>query len=1437
MSTATQQSSQVFEGGPSVKRHTWSRALVFALAVGALFMTQGDSLSQVVTATIGIDPLSILDLQVKPNVLVVLDTSGSMRFPPNTAIGGSTADLNLGGDDPVAKMYQAKTALTQVLTQHANDINFGFASYGVTNTGKELVEPSFQDSNGAVGPLTYVSIDAAADAYTGGAGGAASGQGTTTDYFTQHGTGSSYLGTTSALVFNSFRPFNQVYPGPGCAANTNCRYYVFSRILRNNVQFQFDLTAGSAGLQTASGYPKAFTCPLPPVGLFPQDPNVDAFPATTDIPRPCFKVFSTKNGDPGAVFYYTSGTWEVSGSNFCASSALLQGVAGCATNNVAAIQAYLKPEMPVDGSCGDAVGVPCDLTKWLNNTTSSFDGTNPAGASANTQYGIIAAQSTPLAGVLNDARNKFATFFPNYAPGQANYVLLVTDGDDTCANNVNLDPPNAAQANWNANPRIGTFVIGFGLNSAVLNDIAQAGSGGVYSGTTKHWSGGMDAFTAQNLDDLINQMNLALQNASVTGEFSDSQTVTDSVFEYGEIKGVDPRDATQRYSAVVPLLMQSTFEMPGFVGHLNAFLNSAGTSTQAWDAGDKLCQQITGFPMTTTPPARCNVPAGAGGVSATKMGNQSFPFGPNGFTTTAGAWGALAAGSTLTGAAATAPNYIQTSGRLARRIFTTTRNGVFPYNYTNQDIAGASQKPSDGGPTVPLWPPSITKTGVDPDQASSGTYPAGALDGPLGIASMSFATLQTTFGACKKSGTDLLPSDCTSATKQLGLAMKEAREMILAFTAGAQVFRDTAGIPRRDANGNILYQARTWFLADGTLSGPAMSPPPLQRDAGAFGQGEYNLYLNGPKQSNGTPMAAASQVALGYGLRNPDLVSSGQQATFNADTTIKPVMSVVYYGANDMLHAFRAGPQCAVVGATTSCPASYDTGGEELWGFIPFDQLGKLQQIMLQGQSRANHKYVVATAIRLADVFVPASYTDPAGTARAGHWRRLIFFGRGIGGKYYTALDVTSPGVFTQSAATTNAPLVLWNRGNPDTQDGTAAGASNALTNTPRMEAVNLVPTSTKTTDEGVSDATAYATMGQTWSVPAVARVIGTNNFNHDVLLFSGSGYRTGNAGEGRSFYSIDPITGDVLTQADVGSNAASVIPDNAIVAAPAVFNEFQLSNTDATKNLLGVSNPMANPATRVYVGDVDGRLWKFSTNTPGVAVRVHDFGADQPLGNAVGLINYDGGTGTKPHIYVETGNDRRIPPPPTLPPPPNFHLVGLEDNGAQDDTTVDNATVLFDFVLDPRYRGTVQPAATFNAAGNARVFLVGTRFNPLSVTGSCQSSFDSVVFAVAGQTGAAVYDLNGSGTVDSTDLSKTLANTRVNAVSVTGGTVMVDQGLQAQNAPPPPTAPVLTPTTTVPQVALATNTYLSNPGGGTTLTPPPVTGIPTFGGGSTVCR
>ena len=68
-----------------------------------------------------------------------------------------------------------------------------------------------------------------------------------------------------------------------------------------------------------------------------------------------------------------------------------------------------------------------------------------------------------------------------------------------------------------------------------------------------------------------------------------------------------------------------------------------------------------------------------------------------------------------------------------------------------------------------------------------------------------------------------------------------------------------------------------------------------------------------------------------------------------------------------------------------------------------------------------------------------------------------------------------------------------------------------------------------------------------------------------------------------------------------------------------------------------------------------------------------------------------------------------------------------------------------------------------------------------------CRSSFDSIVVALAAQTGEAAYDLNAAGD----DRFFEIPEERVQAVRVAAGRLVLDKGLDAETPPPPPAPPV----------------------------------------------
>jgi hypothetical protein len=435
-----------------------------------------------------------------------------------------------------------------------------------------------------------------------------------------------------------------------------------------------------------------------------------------------------------------------------------------------------------------------------------------------------------------------------------------------------------------------------------------------------------------------------------------------------------------------------------------------------------------------------------------------------------------------------------------------------------------------------------------------------------------------------------------------------------------------------------------------------------------------------------------------------------------------------------------------------------------------------------------------------------------------GVWRKVLFVGRGKGGKYLTAIDVTAPGLFTDLTLSNTivGPIVLWNRGNPDTVNGQVQGQPGATLN------------------YNQGDYDAYRKMGETWSVPAVAytgrdllrpddptkkstatlrKPKGT-----DFVVYTGSGY--GNAGEGTTFYSLDPLTGDVITSVDVEQAVASSYPEltrsgmayaNAIVANPIVFNVSRYIYAPG-----GVPSPnvAAAVAGRVYVGDLYGRFWKFLTAAPDIPIPGADLGADQPIGTAASLVGLPpNDPKAKPYVFLTSGNDNRASG--------TFRNFGFVDEGDDATTAVSPAVtqqgipvyppMKANFVIDfqPGFRGTAQPASSYSETEPpnprfiaGRVFFVGTRFNapntpfaPPVPPFPCRSSFDSIIYPLGAESGLSAYDLTtGNDYVIFQDSRIAALSTQA---APEGALLAKDEGLSKTGQPIiPPPAMGLSPTT-----------------------------------------
>jgi hypothetical protein len=1253
-----------------------------ALGLGLLLV--GDQRMQA-AAEFGIDPLEVLDVQIKNNVMIIFDTSGSMKWPTDTD------NFSVGGDDPASRFYQAKAAVDQVVRANRSVMNFGIATYNALASDKELNnDESFDNDGRDDGPVVYVSGDVAAGLFYLNYRCPRDGDirpgywCQLDDDFADHdGTGSADVyrsfgngrGDVNASADGNAFPrspgpgqvagtvgWNQPYP-VGCTPGTDCRYYLQSKRLRHGRKYvwNMDPNDGNNGNKLISDGP--ITCPNPPAGLTGFNPDSDGN-GVADEARPCVQMEgvvsaaqATTLGIPAgtytATYYYSSAIFDTGSGSNCGGAAVLATVAPCNGDNADLVLDAVRAEIEVGNYTGANFGL---------GTPEAMDLTG--GPSITPEVGIRSAQGTPLGGALNGIRTATPPVFELDPTGglQKNFVILLTDGDETC----NGDPVTAAfdlYTEGDAQRQAEVFVIAFttAVDMAAANEIARAGSGGTVSGTcpgTDPTAPCRDALLATNTDELIDALTSALEIAVSSGTFAASPGVIGSVFELA-VPPADPLDPDTRYDERANLLFQSSFSLPNWEGTVEAFRNDgtagqvpvAVNTTGLWDAGQTLYDNVSQVMAATT---------GAGGVL------NEFAFDE--------LHGGASVDDIGTGAAL-----------IKRRIFTSAGGGRFPRSSDTQfDSAAAT-----GRNVVALWPPNQAglDSGITDVDPIVGT--AGPLDDALGIGAgstpvLTFAQLRSFYGACEASadaGYGAAPAAC--ATSDIATARKESRQILLAWLAGAQLALGGDGLARRDVASALLYEDRDWIMGDSTFSKPAVMSPPLRTTPNTHTR-EWVLFRDGRRDAN---REGINELDLGFGLRNPDIDDVGA----TSDLNLKPRMSVLFAGTNVVLHALS--------GATS----------EELWAYLPFDLLGNVSPLMRGGQTRDNHVYGISTSIRLADIFVAEPFTV-TGFTFAGRWRTFIYFGRGAGGKHLTALDVTAPGPYTRPALEANPPWVAFSRGNPD---------------------VDL-----NGNEVNVPDTIPYSLMGQTWSVPAVGNVQfldvspadGVIDTPPEWRIWVGSGYSS-NPDEGSMFYSLDAVTGDVVTAHNLGDPDPTLISNNALVASPAAWNSYQLDPPLALSR-----SPQTDYVSRVYIPDLHGRVWKFDTAS---GDEFFNASFEHPIADGPALMKLSAGD----FVFVGSGHDVRVPEPSA-----GFKVWGLEDSAGDADISTD-ATVAFDDFYPTGYRNRSEPATVFSADGFGRVFFLGQRFNEPGVT--CLSTFDAFVFALGAATGAYVYDFDSDGTGD----------------------------------------------------------------------------------------
>ncbi|HKE44697.1 MAG TPA: PilC/PilY family type IV pilus protein [Steroidobacteraceae bacterium] len=306
--------------------------------------------------------------------------------------------------------------------------------------------------------------------------------------------------------------------------------------------------------------------------------------------------------------------------------------------------------------------------------------------------------------------------------------------------------------------------------------------------------------------------------------------------------------------------------------------------------------------------------------------------------------------------------------------------------------------------------------------------------------------------------------------------------------------------------GNDVISVTNPLITDAVL-GVGVAGQPTHDDLinWALGQDVQDADLDSdttePRQDMGDPLHAKPAVVI-YG---------GSAGSPNIDD------AVIYTPTNDgYLHAFDA------------------VTGNELWAYIPFDQLDDIRGIYKNTTVNTKH-YALDAEVRVLKYDVNQNgIVEPAQGDKV-----FLFFGQGRGGSNYYALDVTVK----------DQPKMLWTLG-PAQLPG----------------------------------------IGQTWSAPIVTRVNVqgvTQNSQKLVLVFAGGyddtqdTYTQNTDTIGNSIYMVDLLTGSLLWR---GSQTAG----------NQTFAKMQYS---IPSNLALLDLDGDTFADRIYVGDTGGQLWRFDIN------------------------------------------------------------------------------------------------------------------------------------------------------------------------------------------------------------------------------------------------
>jgi len=292
-------------------------------------------------------------------------------------------------------------------------------------------------------------------------------------------------------------------------------------------------------------------------------------------------------------------------------------------------------------------------------------------------------------------------------------------------------------------------------------------------------------------------------------------------------------------------------------------------------------------------------------------------------------------------------------------------------------------------------------------------------------------------------------------------------------------------------------------------------------------------------------------------------------------------------------------------------------------------------------------------------------------------------------------------------------------------------------------------------------------TIGETWSDPAVGQIFSVDG---PYAVLTGSGfykstlqgdYRAGTRA-GTTFYILDAFTGEALASRDVGSDGKGETIDNCDVA----------NDCTMLKNALQADPVATGPSdsryiTKTYIGDLDGRLWRFDIDlgdgdVPEIAapVKLYDAGTKHPMFSSMATVNV--GT-TQQYVFQGTGSEYL----PSDGIAEQYKLLVVLDAGT---SGIKKAEILLEKTDS---LGNDEKVTSFPAVAGDIVFFATTTYKPATPCVAPDGNLYAFTFI-----GGPAYDTTGDGAVSTKGKNPDTTKVRTATGSRASAPFIVDQHL-----------------------------------------------------------